>query len=75
MIYQDIEDLIAASSEGNPAIPRFDCSVFDGDYITGDVDETYLDKLEATRANNTQPGRMSDLSESASAMVGMQNDD
>ena len=29
----------------NPAIPRFDCSCFDGDYITGDIDEAYLDRL------------------------------
>ncbi len=49
LIYQDLEDLIAASAAGKQAIPRFDCSVFDGDYVTGDVNQAYLDKLDADR--------------------------
>lgn len=49
LIFQDLEDLIAASSEGNPAITKFECSVFDGKYITGDVDANYLKKLEDSR--------------------------
>lgn len=49
LIYQDLEDLIAASHGGSQAIPRFECSVFDGDYITGDVNQAYLNKLEADR--------------------------
>src|SRR5690606_16585558 len=49
LIFQDLPDLIAASAEGNPEIERFDCSVFDGQYITGDVDEAYLQKLEQAR--------------------------
>jgi len=49
LVFQDLPDLIAASSEGNPEISRFDCSVFDGQYITGDVDEAYLQKLEKAR--------------------------
>ncbi len=53
LIYQDLEDLVAAASEGNPAIARFECSVFDGRYITEDVDETYLSRLEVVR----HPGR------------------
>ena len=39
LVYQDLDDLIAAAAEGNPTISRYECSVFDGDYITGDVDE------------------------------------
>ncbi len=49
LIFQDLSDLIAASSEGNPDITRFECSVFDGRYITGDVDEKYLKRLEDCR--------------------------
>ena len=49
LIYQDLDDLIAAASEGNPNITRYECSVFDGKYITGDVDEVYLKRLENTR--------------------------
>ena len=49
LIYQDLSDLIAAASEGNPDIERFECSVFDGDYVTAGVDEVYLKRLENTR--------------------------
>ncbi len=49
LIFQDLEDLIAASAEGNPNITSFECSVFDGKYVTGDVDEEYLRKLENNR--------------------------
>ncbi|MFT6466149.1 amidophosphoribosyltransferase [Halopseudomonas sp.] len=49
LIYQDLHDLVDAVSEGNPKITRFDCSVFDGDYITGDVNEAYLGKIERAR--------------------------
>jgi len=49
LIYQDLHDLVDAVSEGNPKLTRFDCSVFDGDYITGDVNEAYLGKIERAR--------------------------
>jgi amidophosphoribosyltransferase len=49
LIFQDLPDLIAASREGNPDIKHFECSVFDGKYITGDVDAEYLQALEKAR--------------------------
>ena len=49
LVYQDLDDLIAAAAEGNPTIGRYECSVFDGKYITGDVDEVYLKQLENIR--------------------------
>ena len=49
LIYQDLEDLIAAAAEGNPDLRHFECSVFNGEYITGDVDEMYLKRLELAR--------------------------
>src|SRR5690606_18274218 len=49
LVFQDLEDLIACAKEGNPQITEFDCSVFDGQYITGDVDDAYLQKLEQAR--------------------------
>lgn len=49
LIYQRLEDLIAAAREGNPDIQEFDCSVFDGKYVTGDIDDAYLAALEASR--------------------------
>ena len=49
LIYQDLEDLVAAVRKGNPKLKRFDTSVFDGQYVTG-VDPAYLSDLEQARA-------------------------
>jgi amidophosphoribosyltransferase len=49
LIFQDLKDLIAAAREGNPAITRFEDSVFSGDYITGDIDAEYLEALAHAR--------------------------
>jgi len=49
LIYQDLEDLISTASEGNPDIKQYECSVFNGEYVTGDVDEIYLKRLENLR--------------------------
>ena len=53
-IYQDIEDLLASCSGGRKPIERFECSVFDGKYITGDITEKYLEQLEANRREKLQ---------------------
>ena len=50
LIYQDLEDLIDAVSLGNKDIKNFDCSCFNGEYITGGVSETYLSKLKKIRS-------------------------
>jgi len=42
LIYQDLEDLIESAKYGNPSIQQFECSVFDGKYITADIDRSYL---------------------------------
>ncbi len=57
LIYQDLEDLIAAAAEGNPKLRRFECSVFNGEYITGDVDEMYLKRLELIRNDAAKSAR------------------
>ena len=49
LIYQDLDDLISTAVEGNPDIEEFECSVFNGEYVTGDVDEIYLKRLENLR--------------------------
>ena len=53
MIYQDLEDLIRSTQGGGSDIASFDCSVFDGNYVTGDIDEAYLAGLEALRNDDT----------------------
>ena len=54
IVYQDLQDLIDAGTEGNGDIKRFECSVFDGQYITGDVDKAYLDRIEALRNDSAK---------------------
>ncbi|ACR11881.1 amidophosphoribosyltransferase [Teredinibacter turnerae] len=74
LIYQDLDDLVAASAEGNPEINQFDCSVFTGEYVTGDVDETYFGRLDAARNDKVKAARDRQLQTSDSAMVGIHND-
>ncbi len=57
LIYQDLEDLIAASAEGNKKVADFDCSVFTGEYCAGDVTQQYLDKLAAMRSDSAKSGK------------------
>jgi amidophosphoribosyltransferase len=54
VIYQDLPDLIKAIQEVNPKLTAFDASCFDGKYVTGDVTEAYLARLEGMR-NGTVP--------------------
>lgn len=49
VIFQDLDVLIDAAHEGNPEIKRFEDSVFTGNYVTGDIDEAYLQRLEKLR--------------------------
>jgi amidophosphoribosyltransferase len=57
LIYQDLSDLIDAAREGNPKIQKFDASCFDGQYITGDVNKDYLDRIEQARCDTVKTGR------------------
>ena len=49
VFYQDLASLVADVRACNPAIQSFDCSCFDGVYITGDVSSDYLAGVEASR--------------------------
>ena len=42
---------------GNTDITRFDTSVFNGDYVTGDIDQKYLDFLESLRSDDAKTQR------------------
>ena len=68
LVYQDLEDLVEAVREGNPNIGNFDCSVFDGNYITGDINEVYLGKIEQTRNDAAK------LVNVDNAVMGLHND-
>jgi len=54
LIFQDLTDLIDAVRELNPEITRFETSVFDGNYITGDVDNAYLQRIDSMRKEGTK---------------------
>ena len=60
LVYQTIDDLVMAAHEGNPDLRGFDCSVFNGEYVTGDIDEAYLARLSRRRND-----RMKQLREAA----------
>lgn len=49
LFYQTLEDLIEATSIGENPPTRFDTSCFNGEYITGDIDDAYLEKLFNSR--------------------------
>ncbi len=57
LVYQELEDLVACAQEGNPQIESFECSVFNGHYVTGDIDDAYLSDLEETRKDSAKSKR------------------
>lgn len=57
LVYQDLDDLIAAARKGNPGVKKFDTSVFNGDYVTGDVTQTYLDHIDTMRNDTSKEKR------------------
>lgn len=75
LFYQDLDDLIASAQEGNETIKQFDCSVFTGEYVTGNVDENYLTQLHNARNDAARNGGSdpSSLME-ASAVVDIYNE-
>jgi len=54
LIYQELNDLVAAAKEGNPKITEFDSSCFTGEYVTGDVTKDYLEHISSTRNDATK---------------------
>jgi amidophosphoribosyltransferase len=70
VIYQELNDLIDAVRKGNLDIEHFDTSCFSKEYITGDIDDAYLERTEALRNDNAQAMRNSE-----NFIIGMQNGD
>ncbi|MDB2386619.1 amidophosphoribosyltransferase [Shewanella sp.] len=61
MIFQSLPDLIEAVRQENPAIKRFETSVFDGKYVTNDVDQAYLDHITQLRNDDAKANRSKDI--------------
>ncbi len=70
VIYQDLNDLIDAVRKGNQDIEHFDTSCFSKEYITGDIDDAYLELTEALRNDSAHEERNSE-----SFIIEMQNHD
>lgn len=54
LIYQDLDDLKDAVGKQNPNVDGFECSVFDGIYVTGDIDSAYFDYLASLRSEDAK---------------------
>ena len=54
LMYQDLGDLEAAVRSLNPNIRSFDTSCFDGKYVTGDINDIYLQGLDQERNDKKQ---------------------
>jgi len=57
LIYQDLEDLVAACRHDNAKIVEFDTSCFSGEYVTGDVTPEYLERLRLERSDEAKARR------------------
>ncbi|MBO1392248.1 amidophosphoribosyltransferase [Vibrio cholerae] len=57
LIFQTLEDLVEAVRCSNPDIVKFEASVFNGEYVTGDIDQQYLDFLESMRSDDAKVQR------------------
>lgn len=73
LIYQNLEDLILSCRDGNEDITDFDCSVFNGQYVTGDITTEYLSALESER-NDSSKQNKGKATSGEDDFVGLYND-
>ncbi len=59
LIYQDLDELQKNITEENNNLKIFDCSCFDGIYVTGRIDENYLTRIESERSDDIKNKDMS----------------
>ncbi|MDR9825962.1 amidophosphoribosyltransferase [Vibrio sp. FNV 38] len=57
LIFQTLEDLVSAVGLGNPDVSLFETSVFNGEYVTGDIDQAYLEFLDEMRNDDSKVQR------------------
>ncbi len=83
LIYQDLDDLIEAVKDTKHSrVDSFDCAVFNGCYITGQIDEVYLQKLQDKRNDIAKSGKPSEqglevvgaVADSSVDMTGVEED-
>ena len=49
VVFQDLTQLVQCVGKLNPNLQGFDTSCFDGHYLTGNIDDTYLNKLSQSK--------------------------
>ncbi len=55
MIYQNLDDLVrACKGDVETEFSNFDCSCFDGVYVTGGISDEYLDRIEKIRSDKAK---------------------
>jgi amidophosphoribosyltransferase len=64
LVYQDLEDLIAAVRHDKARVESFDTSCFSGEYVTGDVTPAYLARLSVERSDAARARRRAPPAES-----------
>ena len=69
VILQTLLDLVASVHQLNPSIERFECSVFNGKYVTGSVDTVYLNHLEGIWSDNMKDKVVNRLTSAQAAAV------
>ena len=58
LIFQGLDDLIEAVKDTKYSrVEGFDCSVFNGCYVTGQIDEAYLDYLQEQRNDSAKTNK------------------
>jgi amidophosphoribosyltransferase len=65
VIFQKLDDLIKSCTDFNPDIKTLDCSVFTGEYVTGGVDERYLEHIAKLRNDKAKAKKRSKAYEEA----------
>lgn len=73
LVYQELRDLIECATEGNPEITTYETSIFDGKYVTGDVDQQYLSKIEMFRSDAAKDSPILDGEQTDEEVIELHN--
>ena len=60
VLYQKMADLLDCVAGINKNIARFDASIFDGDYVAGQIDDRYLHRVELLRKDTARADYVAD---------------
>lgn len=73
LVFQELEDLEQTVRLGNPELSHFDCSCFNGEYLTGDVDSNYLAALQRQHQKDLYTQQSLDEDTEASNVLDLHN--